>query len=79
MNVNKFINKYQLKISKFLNSKPKALREAQERFNERAYAELLEACSDKMNKKKILPEDKDKCFEKFFTIDGKELNSIEDI
>lgn len=61
LNVNKYINKYQLKVSKFLSSRPKALREAQERFNERAYAELLEACSDKINKKRK-EEEKEKYF-----------------
>tara|TARA_B110000285_G_C15048135_1_gene575482 strand:+ start:1073 stop:1369 length:297 start_codon:yes stop_codon:yes gene_type:complete len=79
LNVNKFINKYALKVSKFLSARPKALLDAQERFNERAYAELLEACSDKINKKRKNLEDKEKYFTTLFTIDGKQMSTISDI
>lgn len=61
-----------------MNKTPKALVEAQRKFNERAFAELLEDCTNKVNKR-IKEVDQQKAFETLFTIDGRKLESIEDI
>ena len=78
LDINKYIQKYKLKISKFLNKTPTALIEAQRKFNERAFAELLEDCTNKVNKR-IKEVDQQKTFETLFTIEGRKLESIEDI
>lgn len=77
LDINKYIYKYELKVSKFLGRRPPALVDAQSRFNERAYAELLEDCNAKVNRKR---KDEDiKTIVTLFANDGRELKTVEDI